>query len=102
MASQGLRPAHPSGGNACMSHLSGFLHAILADSVDDSARLIFADWLEEQDDPALAVRGEFVRVQCQLAAWVPDLERRTQLQRRQSELLEDHRAAWLGPLAKHC
>jgi uncharacterized protein (TIGR02996 family) len=85
-----------------MSHLSGFLQAILEDPADDSARLIFADWLEEQDGPALAVRGEFFRVQCRLAAWEPDLERRTQFQKRQTELLEAHRVEWLGPLARNC
>jgi uncharacterized protein (TIGR02996 family) len=37
-----------------MSHLSGFLQAILDDPEDDSARLIFADWLEEQLAAAVA------------------------------------------------
>jgi uncharacterized protein (TIGR02996 family) len=85
-----------------MSHLSGFLQAILDDPEDDSARLIFADWLEEQDDPALALRGAFIRLQCRLAAWVPDLEERTRLQEQQRQMLEAHRAEWLGPLADYC
>ena len=47
--------------------------AIQEDPEDDT-RLIFADWLEEQSDPALVVRGEFLRLQCRLAAWIPDLK----------------------------
>ncbi len=48
----------------------GFLDAILADSEDDTPRLILADWLDERDDP----RGEFIRVQCTLAK-MPALDR---------------------------
>lgn len=43
-----------------------FLEAILQDPDDDTPRLIFADWLEEQGDSASAARAEFVRVQCVL------------------------------------
>lgn len=37
------------------------LRRILEDPADDSARLVYADWLEEQGD---ADRAEFIRVQC--------------------------------------
>jgi uncharacterized protein (TIGR02996 family) len=40
-----------------------FLRAIVENPDDDTPRLVFADWLDEHDDP----RGEFIRVQCQLA-----------------------------------
>jgi carbon storage regulator CsrA len=40
---------------------SAFLQAILEDPADDSVRLIFADWLDDQGDP----RGELIRAQCQ-------------------------------------
>lgn len=43
------------------SHL---LAAILAAPEDDAPRLIYADWLEEHDQPE---RAEFIRVQCALA-----------------------------------
>ena len=33
---------------------AGFLKAILEEAHDDSLKLIFADWLEEQGDPAVA------------------------------------------------
>lgn len=42
-----------------------FLAGIIESPDDDFPRLQYADWLEERGD----VRGEFVRVQCELAAW---------------------------------
>ena len=40
-----------------------FLQDIKQNPDDNTPRLIFADWLEENGDP----RREFVRVQCELA-----------------------------------
>lgn len=40
------------------------LRAIIENPDDDTARLVYADWLEEHDDPT---RAEFVRLQCGLA-----------------------------------
>lgn len=42
---------------------AGFMEAILTTPEDDTPRMILADYLEERDDP----RGEFIRVQCELA-----------------------------------
>ena len=42
-----------------------FIAAILANPDDDVPRLVYADYLDERGDP----RGEFIRVQCELAAW---------------------------------
>jgi len=39
-----------------------FLRAIAENPNDNSVRLVYADWLEEQGDP----RGEFLRLECQL------------------------------------
>jgi uncharacterized protein (TIGR02996 family) len=75
-----------------------FLHAMLDDPDDDTVRLVYADFLEDRGNP----RGELIRVQCQLAAWEPDLARRTELQRREQELIEAHATAWLGPLRADC
>ena len=46
-----------------MDHEALFLQAVLENPDDDTPRLIYADWLEERGDP----RGEFIRVQCELA-----------------------------------
>jgi uncharacterized protein (TIGR02996 family) len=78
--------------------LDGFLHALREDPEDRAARLICADWLDERDDP----RGEFLRVQCELAGWVPDLPRRRQLQAREADLLAQHGPKWLGQLSRIC
>lgn len=74
-----------------------FLAAILASPVDDSPRLIYADWLEEQGgEPE---RAEFIRVQCELASPYEEFfppSRATELRRRQRELLEAHWVKWLA------
>jgi uncharacterized protein (TIGR02996 family) len=70
-----------------MTH-DDFLREILASPDDDAPRLIYADWLEERGDP----RGEFIRVQCELARL--DTDGRTDegrlraLRVRESELLQ--------------
>jgi uncharacterized protein (TIGR02996 family) len=38
-----------------MTHDEAFLQAILDSPDDDAPRLIYADWLEEKDDPRAAV-----------------------------------------------
>lgn len=86
-----------------------FLAAVLADPFDDGPRLVAADYLEERGCP----RGEFVRVQCELAAdeWPCNCTceyehgigcpagRAEYLRRRERELLEAHGAAWAAPVA---
>jgi uncharacterized protein (TIGR02996 family) len=69
---------------------AAILAAIRDDPDDDAPRLIFADWLEEHDDP----RGEFIRVQCELARLPYDDRRRLELTRREEELLQQYKAAW--------
>jgi uncharacterized protein (TIGR02996 family) len=77
-----------------MTHDDAFLQAILENPDDDAPRLIYADWLEERGDP----RGEFIRIQCQLAALSANHERRSVLERHERELLEHHQDRWLGQL----
>ena len=59
------------------------LAAVIANPDDDGARLVYADWLVEQGD----VRGELIRVQCELAS--PDLapDRSAALRAREQEIL---------------
>jgi uncharacterized protein (TIGR02996 family) len=78
-----------------------FLTAIIADRSDDTARLVFADWLQENGDEE---RAEFIRIQCELHcfdsnfvqstvrnALRPDLRAKCD---RQLELATRNRAAW--------
>jgi uncharacterized protein (TIGR02996 family) len=88
----------------------GLLRAIVEDPTDDLPRLLLADVLEEAGDP----RGEFIRVQIELARlsrWPcggyycnesvghidcedPARERRGALRRRERELLRTHGYRW--------
>src|SRR6516165_5845774 len=71
-----------------------FLHDILAHPDDDAPRLIYADWLEEHNNP----RGEFIRVQCALARLDDEDPRRWPLEQREGELLQQYEQQWLTPL----
>jgi uncharacterized protein (TIGR02996 family) len=79
--------------------LAGLLHGCAETLEDSTPHLILADWLE---DHGQAERAELVRLQCKLAAWVPDWKERQALIARQDELIATHRDAWLGPLQKLC
>ena len=74
-----------------------FLEAIRESREDDTPRLVYADWLDEQDDP----RGEFIRVQCEIArleASGEDPLRLRELRRHDRGLLDDYKAEWTAPL----
>lgn len=81
-----------------MSDNEALLAAILANPADDTARLVYADWLTENGQ---ADRGEFIRIEIELAHTPPltdeDERRRQVLHTRRSELLKVHKAAWLAP-----
>src|SRR5262249_20836552 len=68
-----------------------FLDDILPQPEDDTVRRIYADWL---DDQGQAHRGEFIRVQCELANLAEDDPRRAGLLEREWELLAVYRDAW--------
>jgi len=51
-----------------MSDRDALLAAILADPADDTARLVYADWLTENGD---GDRGEFIRVDIELKRTPP-------------------------------
>ncbi len=51
-----------------MQDEDGFLSAIKAEPNEDTHRLVYADWLDERDDP----RGDFIRLHLALTATSPD------------------------------
>lgn len=65
-----------------MSDEAAFLEAIRANPADDTARLVYADWLDERGDP----RAEFIRLRQQYA----------QLTDRINELAGECDPAWLA------
>ena len=76
-----------------------FLAAICAHLDDDTPRLVFADWLQENGDE---VRAEFIRVQCEqernLQVW--DAEQRGKAVARASELQKQAGTRWTSTFPK--
>jgi uncharacterized protein (TIGR02996 family) len=73
------------------SREAAFLRAIAEEGEDNTSRLVFADWLEEQGE---GPRAEFIRVQCELASPQLAENRRHELRVRERELLNAHRQEW--------
>jgi len=61
---------------------------------EDAPRLRLADWLSARGDP----RGEFIRVQLELARLDPTAEEMDRFARRERELLARHEMDWVRPL----
>ena len=86
----------------------GLLDAIREQPNDDTPRRVYADWLDDRNDPDAAARAEFIRVQIALAKNCdgqgnPLTETtREALRRREEELLAAHRTTWEQPLRKAC
>src|ERR1043166_2789699 len=67
-----------------MNPEDGFLQSILDDPDSDTPRLVFADWLEENDQPQ---RAAFIRAQCRLTTLDEDDPARLALRRDESAYL---------------
>jgi uncharacterized protein (TIGR02996 family) len=80
---------------SAMSHEIGFLRAILEEPDDDTHRLVYADWLEEQGETP---RAEFIRMQCARSRLPQDDPRRVEMYRREEQFLHWHGDRWLEPL----
>ncbi len=81
-----------------MSESLAFLRAIIARPDDDTPRLVYADYLEENDQPQ---RAEFIRLQCQLARHLSQLVKDRKLEsvlNRQQELLCQFESRWRAEL----
>jgi carbon storage regulator CsrA len=71
-----------------------FLQAVLESPDDEGIRLIFADWLQDREDP----RGEFIRTQCLLAKLAPGDPHRPGLEAAERALWAEHGSTWRGYL----
>jgi uncharacterized protein (TIGR02996 family) len=79
-----------------MPSLRDALEAALVEDPDDLAtHRAYADYLQEQGDP----RGEFIQVQLALEDPERTTKERWELERRERELLAEHKRKWLGVLA---
>ncbi|MCI0702034.1 MAG: TIGR02996 domain-containing protein [Planctomycetia bacterium] len=75
----------------------GFLSAIRLTPADDIARLVFADWLDEQDDPTCKAKADFIRRELRM-----DGEDPNQLQQLASFLDRDWLAIVSHPKLEAC
>jgi uncharacterized protein (TIGR02996 family) len=74
-----------------MTTREALLQSIFDNPEDDSVRLIYADWLEENGQPE---RADFIRIQIELAKAGLSKERQGELRSREQALLETHRQKW--------
>jgi uncharacterized protein (TIGR02996 family) len=88
--------AHPPGQGPLMTQHEAFLEHLRAHPEDDVTRLVYADWLDEQDDP----RGRYLRLELELARLRgrgPDC---AALEAELKVLLEGLAADWLAAAGK--
>jgi uncharacterized protein (TIGR02996 family) len=69
-----------------------FLTAIRTQPADSTSRLVYADWLDERDDP----RGEYLRLLCAAAGWARAAENRERVVARLQELCAEFDPEWLA------
>src|SRR5436190_8785610 len=74
-----------------------FLEAVIETPADDAPRLVYADWLEDNGDPA---RAEFIRAQIAREKTPHYDPQWARLRDRERELEKAHRAEWLAPLRR--
>jgi len=79
--------------------LLALLAAVKAEPDDDTARLVLADWLQEQDHEADRARGEFVRLHVRKAQAGTPAAEVSALWAEVQRLWEQYHRAWVGPLA---
>ena len=77
-----------------MSDEKTLLAAIWEDPLGDAPRLVYADWLEAFGEPDHVARGEFIRVQCELARLAGDDPRYATLKAREKDLWGKWKSAW--------
>lgn len=91
-----------------MSNRSSFISSIVSEPDEDTHRLVFADWLTENNEPDL---GEFIRAQIEMSRWsgadlpvsAEENERRTSVKRRKDDLFARHKAEWVrGLVCEQC
>ncbi len=79
-----------------MTMADAFTEDIISQPDNLEPRLIYADWLEERNDP----RGTFIRLQIERSRLPVRDPLREVLKTQERELLTDHIHAWVGPCGK--
>jgi uncharacterized protein (TIGR02996 family) len=78
-----------------MTRDEAFIQAVIEAPEDDTPRLVYADWLDENGD---AERAEFIRVGCALARLEYDDPRYPALFQREVDLWARNKQHWLQPV----
>lgn len=83
-----------------MSTEAALLAAIASNPDDDTARLVYADFLEETGDEVATARAQFIRAQIELArpAQKGEGTKRRELLSSAKKLQKQHGAAWAAPV----
>ncbi|MFM8272421.1 MAG: TIGR02996 domain-containing protein [Gemmata sp.] len=81
-----------------MSDRDALLAAILANPAEDTPRLVYADWLQENGEPA---RGEFVRLQVGAAQAEPFSPQARECEAAAQRLLAKNVQAWTRHISDH-
>ncbi len=73
-----------------------FIREIMFDVGDDTPRMIYADWLDERDDP----RGEFLRIDLLLSQAAATDETSAKLREQRGKLIDKLDPQWISLLAR--
>ena len=73
-----------------------FLRKLLDNPADDTTRLVYADWLDEQDDPTATAKAEFLRLECRMALAPEASLNRIRWQRKLQTLAVNLAPDWLA------
>lgn len=83
-----------------LPYTDAFEQAIREEPDQSAHRLVYADWLEDLDDPVLAARGEFIRLQCQRECLKSDDPRKAACLSRERELWNRFGRVWATPVSE--
>lgn len=77
-----------------------FLAKLLETPTDDTSRLVYADWLDEQGDPVSSAKAEFLRLTVQLVSCTVRKARKKALRKQLQQRAASLDTAWLGVVSR--
>jgi uncharacterized protein (TIGR02996 family) len=83
-----------------MSDEEAFLHSICENPDDDTSRLVFADWLEENGGASGRARAQFIRIGIEMAKLPPRDPRRNVLMERENRVAAEYFDSWVRQLPR--
>jgi uncharacterized protein (TIGR02996 family) len=83
-----------------MSTDDGFLMKLSANPADDTTRLVYADWLEEQGDPTSTAKAEFLRLTVQRATPAGKKGQKKKREERLQQLAAGLDTDWLAVVSR--